>query len=379
MSKLNKARPGFLIALLIFFVAACGDSRDVNVISGQQGGGQNQRPFVGQFLGANTLGGGQTAILDITVGNDGGATGTVAVAGPNVPAQAVTIAPGVYDVTGTVDPATGAFNMSGNFPGVGPLGISGQLPTGTNQGTYQMTVNGQSFSGVVQSASQGVPNPPSGGGATSGGTGGTTSTGGGSSGTGTGGTTSTGGTTGTSSTGGTTGGAGGTQRLIQGGTLAPFTFSPDGAYNGVNPPVSGSSLITGAVITGSSTDNSINIAVNETAVSAAGASIRALVIGVVAHNGEALVVGKTYPLASSGTASGSLISLSESTGTTVTRAWAPTSGTTGSVTIVRLTATQVELSFTFNGVGPNSEVSGNTAAGGFSTSGTVVGNLAPTP
>lgn len=382
MFQRNRSLPVLLLGLFALFVAACGNSNDVNVVSGQQGNaGQNPQPFVGRFLGANNLGGGQTAVLDFTAGNAGQATGTMTVAAANVQAQAVTIAPGVYDLTGTVDPTTGAFNFSGNFPGVGPFAISGQLGSGVAQGSYQVTVNGQTFSGVVQSASQGVPNPPSGattgttGTTSTGGTTGTTSTGG------TTGTTSTGGTTGTTSTGGTTGGTtgggGGTQRLIQGGTLAPFTFSPDGAYNGVNPPVTGTSLISGAAVTGSSTDNTVSIAINETAVSAAGASIRALVVGVVTHNGEALVVGKSYPLATSSTASGALVSLSESTGTTVTRGWAPTSATTGSVTIVRLTDTQVELSFTFSSVGPNSAVSGNTAAGNFSTSGTVVGTLAP--
>jgi hypothetical protein len=333
MSFYKRSWAAIMIGLLTLFVSACGDSNDFNDISGQQGnnnGGQNLI-FPGRYLGANNLDGGQTAVLDLTVNNNGQATGTVTVADPVV-MQAIDIDPGVYNLTGSVNLTTGTFNLSGTFPGIGAFTIVGTLPVGNAQGNYVMTINGQTFAGLIQNANLGTPTPPNNG-----------------------------------------GGNDGDERLIFGGELLGFTFSPDGSYNGVNPPVDTDSLITGAVVINSDTQNVVNIIVSEVA----GAQIRALTFGVITQNGEDLVVGETYPIITSQNETGSLISLSESTGTTVNRAWIGTTGTTGSVTIVALDANGVELDFNFSNVVPNTGVSGNTATGSFSTSGTVVADFAP--
>lgn len=370
MSLSHRSWMKLLLGLLVLLVAACGDSNDINNISGQQGN-VPVRVFTGPFLGANNLGA-RTATLNLNVANTGAATGTVTVAGVN--AQAIEINPGVYDIAGLVDLTTGAMNLTGNFPGVGPFTINGTLPVGNNQGGYTMNVNGQTFAGTIQNASLGVPTPPGGGNTTGGTTGNTT---GGTTGNTTGGTTgnTTGHTTG-HTTGGTTGGE---QHLIRSGTLSNFSFQPGAGYNGVNPPVSASSTITGAVTHGSATENLVAITISDITISAQ-PRVRTLVFGVTLHNGQDLEVGKTYNLVSNANDGGALLSLSEGVGTQIDAAWAATAGsTTGTVTIVSLTETGVKLNFDFSNVIVNSEVANNTAAGTFSVSGTVDAPFAPMP
>jgi hypothetical protein len=328
--------------LLTLFIAACGDSNDFQEVSGQRGNSNQNLAFVGSWLGANNLGAGQSATLSMTVANSGQATGSLTVDQPLVSNQAVTIPTGTYPLSGTVNLATGAFSLSGTLTGLGPISISGQLPIGNSQGAYSITINGQTFSGVIQNADLGTPTPPSN----------------------------------DDDDDDDDDDDSGNSHLILGGTLSNFVFTPDGSYNGANPPVDESSLITGAVVTGSAEENAVTIAISETTIGSQGAQVTALAFGVVTHDGEPLEVGHTYPLVSTEDGDGSVVSLSDTTGTTITSDWISTEDTTGSVTITALTDDEVELDFTFTGVAPNPEVEGNESEGTFSTSGHVSADFA---
>lgn len=333
MTLNTRSWAALILGLLTLFVTSCGDSNGIDDISGQQGnpGGPNLT-FPGAYLGANNLDPGQTAVLDLDVATNGQATGFLNVR-DTVAAQTIDINPADYPISGSVNLTTGTFNLTGSFPGLGAFTILGTLPVGNNLGTYVLTVNGRTFNGNIQNANLGVPNPPGGG------------------------------------------GGGGNQRLILGGEVLDFTFTPDGSYNGVEPPVDATSLIGGAVVTGSATQNLVTISLSEIE----GSAVRGLVFGIVTQDGEALVVGETYPLVATNTETGSVLSLSESVGTTVTEAWVATTGTSaGSVTLVALDDNGVEVDFNFTNVIPNSAVANNTAAGTFDISGTVVADFAPT-
>jgi hypothetical protein len=337
MKRENRGWTALIIGLLTFFVAACGDSNNFDDISGQRGNPGNQNPiFAGAYLGANNFVS-QTAVLELDVANNGTATGTMTVSNL-LQAQALEINPGVYDLTGTVNMSTGGFNLSGSFPGIGNFSIVGVLPVGNNQGSYTLTLNGQTFNGLIQNANLGTPTPPANGGNT------------------------------------------GDQRIILGGTLSNFTFTPDGDYNGVNPPVDGGSVIGGAVVTGSDEENVVTISISETTVNGSSVDVRSLVFGIVTHNGQELVVGETYPLVMNEDGDGSLLSLQSTTGTTVNAAWTSTPGTSaGTVTLVALDDEGVELDFNFTNIIPNSEVANNLAEGTFDISGTVVAEFANLP
>ncbi len=323
-----------LLGLLTLFVTACGDSNDYTQVSGQQGNPNNGGLiFPGNYLGANTFVG-QIGELDLTVNNNGQASGTYTVEDALL-LQTIDINPGVYNVVGTVNLTTGAFNLSGTFPGLGNFTIVGTLPVGGNVASYTVTVNGQTFTGNIQAASQGVPTPPPNGG----------------------------------------GNNDGDVALFFGGELSSFSFSPDGSYSGFNPPVDNGSLITGTITQNSDTNNQVLVTLSE--INLGTTETTALVFGVITQDGEELVVGQTYDLIES-EETGALLSLSTSIGTDISEAWVATPGTsTGTVTVVAITAAGVELDFDFDNVVPNSEVAGNEAAGSFSVSGTVFANYSP--
>jgi len=322
-----------LITLVTVFTVACGSSSDDFVINGNNGGnGGGNAGFTGQYLGANNLSNGQTGTLDFTVDSNGLGSGNF-VAGAVSP-QTIDISAGTYAVSGQVNLTTGAFSLTGSVPNVGPFTIVGTIPTGTNQANYQFTINGQTFQGVLQAASQGQPNPPA---------------------------------------------SGNEGRLISGGTLANFLFQPDGSYNGVNPPVTGSSLISGAVGEGVNGKKSATVLLSETQIVGQSAIVRSLAITIVAADGNELVVGQTYPLASSADGDGVVIALSESEGDNVTEGWSLTPSTTGQAIITDLNDNSITIDFTFNSVGPNSEIENNPAVGTFSTSGLITGNFVATP
>jgi hypothetical protein len=328
-----------LLGTLALFTAACGSGG--STVGGVPGGPVAAvNPFAGQFLGTNPLNGGQTGAVDLQVDSLGRVTGVFRVVAPPAPPAGILLPAGSYIVSGNVNFQTGVFSLTGSLPGVGDFTLTGTLPTGTNQGSYLLTIGGESFPGVIQNASLGVPNPnpnPGPGGGTQ----------------------------------------DGVNRLVGGGTLSGFTFTPSGGYNGVNPPVSGSSLIGGAVRDGSNSNNTATISISQSQIVGTSVTIRALVVGVVT-GASPLTVGQTYPLATTPTGQGSIISLSETTGTTIDKAWAPTANSAGNVTITSLTDTAIELDFEFTNLGPNSADPG-AAVGGFDTAGHVLGNFVQLP
>ncbi|MCA9781217.1 MAG: hypothetical protein KC800_31065, partial [Candidatus Eremiobacteraeota bacterium] len=247
-----------------------------------------------------------------------------------------TINPGIYSVFGGVNLATGTFSLSGNIPGVGNFSIAGTLPTAGNTASYTVTINGQTFTGVIQPSAQGQPNPPSGGGT-----------------------------------------GGGNSQLIQGGTLSNFVFTPDNDYNGDNPPIDAESGIAGAVGEGADGSESASIIISDIFLTNP-VQTRTFAISIVVPDGEDLEVGTAYPLADAN-GRGVIIALTDSEGVEAVEGWSLTASTTGSATITALTDESITIEFTFSNVGPNSEITNNPATGTFNTSGTVVGNFATLP
>lgn len=333
MNRTFRVARAILLALLTTFVVACGDSEDFTQVTGQPVINPNNN-FVGRYTGTNPLPGDLTGNLDVTVDAQGQASGTYTTAA--VTAQTLVLEPGSYPVTGQVSLTTGQFLFSGNIPGVGDFSISGTLPATTGQAFYTFTLNGQTFQGTIQPAAGGNPN----------------------------------------NGGGNNGNEG---QLIQGGTLTNFVFTPDGSYNGENPPVDAGSNIAGAVGEGQGGEESATIVLSETAINGTTATVRSLVVSIVSPTGQELQVNQTYPLASDQNSDGAVIALSESVGTDVVEGWSLTENTTGQATITSLTDTSITIEFSFNSVGPNSEVENNPATGTFNVSGTVTGNFATIP
>lgn len=315
------------ISALCLFTVACGDSNDldefvVNNINNNAG-------FVGQYSGASTLNN-QNSTLTLATSNNGQAAGSLQVAAVT---PQTTFPVGTYPVTGTFNGSTGAFTVTGSIPNVGPFTITGVLPTGSNQGSYTLSIGNETFAGVIQNSSLGTPNPP-------------TNTG------------------------------GGTSALIQGGSLTNFVFNPDGSYNGDNPPVDAQSTISGAVGDGVDGTESATFVLSEIVLQGQTAFTTTFTVSIVAPQGQDLVTGQTYQLASDANSNGAIIALSSSEGINVTEGWSLVQATTGSAVITARDANSITINFQFNNVGPNSEIAENPAQGTFSTSGTITGNFA---
>lgn len=317
------------IALAVVFTSACGSNSNLDEFVNNSI--NNGSTLAGQYLGANNLNSGQVGTLDVTVAQDGSATGNYKV---SAPVTSQTITTGTYPVTGSVNLTTGTFSFSGNITGLGTFTISGVLPISGNVANYTITINNQTFTGAIQPASLGTPTPPS-----------------------------------------NTGGA--TSKIISSGTLSNFVFTPDNSYNGVNPPVSNSSLFGGAVGTGSDNSQSATLLLSETSLSGQTATVRSFTVSIVVPSGETLQAGTTYPLVSNGR--GAFLTLNKSVGVTATEGWTIGANTTGSATIVSLDANSITVNFSFTGLVPNTGITNNTATGSFNTSGTITGNFAAIP
>lgn len=317
------------ISLAVVFTSACGNNSNLDEYVNNSI--NNGNTLAGQYLGANNLNSGQVGTLDVTVAQDGSASGTYKVTNPTV---GQTITTGTYPVTGSVNLTTGTFTLSGTIPGLGAFSISGVLPISGNVANYTITINNQTFTGAIQPASQGTPTPPSNNG-------------------------------------------GATSKLISSGTLSNFLFTPDNSYNGANPPVSNSSLFGGAVATGSDNSQSATLLLSETSLNGQTATIRSFTVSVVVPSGETLQAGTTYPLVSNGR--GAFLTLNKSVGVTAVEGWTIGANTTGSATIVSLDANSITVNFSFNNLVPNTGIANNTATGSFNTSGTITGNFANIP
>lgn len=318
----------FLTSLFAVTLSACDSTNDNDFVVTP-----GTLSLAGRYLGASNVSANQASTLDVTVAANGSITGNLTVLAPVVPQ---TINTGTYPVTGAVNLNTGTFSLSGTIPGLGAFSISGTLPTSGNVGTYTITINGQTFNGVIQPASLGQPNPPS-----------------------------------------NTNNGGGNSQIIQGGTLSNFMFTPDGNYNGDNPPVDAMSIIGGAVGEGADGSESASIILSEV-IGINPSIVRTFAITIVVPSGENLQVGTTYNLADTN-GRGTVFALTDSEGVTAVEGWSLTASTTGSATITAMDANSITIDFTFSSVGPNSEIANNPATGTFSTSGTIVGNFATIP
>ena len=117
---------------------------------------------------ATSLSAGRAGALALTVAANNTATGTLTVTDTGTRSgRAYDFSVGIFDVAGTVDPYTGAYTLSGNFPGSTPFSIGGTLPTSGQNGNYTITVNGETFTGSVGALTGGT-NPGSGTGGSSG-------------------------------------------------------------------------------------------------------------------------------------------------------------------------------------------------------------------
>jgi len=326
-SPLRRTCTAALIASLAFFTAACGS--DDNNYSYGNGFNQNQiNQYAARFLGTSNLGG-QNSTLDLNVDNAGAATGTMTVENPAmrvISPLGVTIPGGTYNVTGTVNTTNGTFSLTGTIAGFGNFSINGVLPLGTAQGTYFVTINGQNYPGVIQNSSQGQPS-----------------------------------------------GGDGTQHFIASGTSTNAVFTPGGSYNGLTGILS-SPLVSGVVVTDSSTSNLVTIS-----LSSGTSPIRNLTFGVITH-GAALQVNTPYNLATNSNEDGAIVTYQEVIGTAVDKAWAQGSGSGGTLTITSLTNSAVEVDYNFTNIPVNSAQSPNNAQGTIQTvSGHAVGNFLVTP
>ncbi|BCM89919.1 hypothetical protein IAD21_01769 [Abditibacteriota bacterium] len=110
-----------------------------------------------------TLGNGQRAVLTSRVTGTAIA-GTIqilpAMATAAVKTRAIpfSFTAGTYNFTGTVTPPRG-YSIQGNFGSFGAFTMTGQLPTATQAGSYTLTVNGQTESGVIPIPGQPFPTP----------------------------------------------------------------------------------------------------------------------------------------------------------------------------------------------------------------------------
>ncbi|MBS2035869.1 hypothetical protein JST97_12850 [bacterium] len=320
-SLLRRAVAAALLSSLALFSVGCGGSGgDTSGFNNAQG-----NPFQGNFSGSGALSNGQTGTLNLAVGPDGRATGTYLVRNAPVAMLAnFSVAAGSYTVSGSVDPATGAFSLTGTVPDFGTFTITGFVPLGSSLGSYVVTINNQTFTGSIAA---GAGSSPGGG-----------------------------------------PGAGSTRPILS-GSLSGFVFTPGGGFNGVNPPVS-SPLITGEITTGTSDNNHLVIGLAQTGSPIT--NIRALGFVVTTH-GNPLTTG-TYNILQNSSDTGFTVSLSDTTGTTINQAWAQTSGTSGTFTITSLSETQIEADFNVSNVGINAQQPGS-AAGTFSTSGHIQANI----
>lgn len=130
--------------------AGCGGG-NTDAVQAVAAGGTTNSVFAGRSqTGTVAIGEGQTGTLNLTVGRDGRtATGTLTVAANQTGRQAFSFAVGTYNISGTVDPVTGAFTMSGNVPGAGAFTLGGTLPTTATTGAFRLTAGGQTYTGSL--------------------------------------------------------------------------------------------------------------------------------------------------------------------------------------------------------------------------------------
>ena len=143
---------GALIALSLT-LAGCGGSEVDGIIpavSPLPSASPIASAYAGTYRSTVALPDGKTGAVTLTVGADNRAMGTLTVSGGRSrQATAFSFGTGTYAISGTVDPTTGAFSMTGNIGGQS-FSYSGTLPAPGNNfvgGSYSLTAGGQTYSG----------------------------------------------------------------------------------------------------------------------------------------------------------------------------------------------------------------------------------------
>jgi len=315
-----RAGSALLIGALAFCSAACGS--DDNGFSGnyntQTSNPQGTRPGASLptgYRGMGALSNGLIGNLALTVGSDAVTTGTLTVVDPGLSAR---LSEQIYPVSGTTDSNTSVFSVTGSGGDLGAFNISGMLPDEEAPSIYVITTaGGQTFSGILR-------------------------------------------------TGLLDSDAAAHSRIINGGQVLNFQFNPLNGYNGVNPPIGNTPVFGGVYTTGSFNSNTLLIALTQPGT--APGNYRLLNVGVNTH-GNPIKLG-TYPLVTSSSADGAFFNLTDMTGPNINAAWAPSSRSSGSITLNMITSTQAEMDYNFQNVGPNTRTPGG-AQGSFNVSGRV--------
>lgn len=169
-------------SLLVLAGCGGGDNNDNDLLGAlpKPGASPVASRYAGTYKSTVALPNGATGTTNITVAADGKATGTLTVSDTTRGRQATAfnVAAGIYAISGTVDPTTGAFTMSGVIAGQS-FSYSGTFPApgnGNVGGSYSLTYAGQTYTGSFTNPGSTTPNPnptPTGGGGNTTGQGGT--------------------------------------------------------------------------------------------------------------------------------------------------------------------------------------------------------------
>lgn len=165
------ALPLTLAALPPGMVAGCGGANNPSSLAQSAGGNSPVAPVTSPFASRSftstlALGTDRNGTLALSVAADGTtATGTLTVAATTRAAAATrqaqnfNFAYGTYTVSGTVDPTTGAFQLTGSIGGEA-FTMQGVLPTATTgDGSYTLTAGGETYTGTFAAPNTSTPVP----------------------------------------------------------------------------------------------------------------------------------------------------------------------------------------------------------------------------
>ena len=143
--------------------------------------------------------------------------------------------------------------------------------------------------------------------------------------------------------------------VLSNGVITTLVFTPDGQYNGTNPPVSTASVVGGSLNVDSADNNHLEVSLSE--------GSQTLRFGA-ARGADPLATALLYDLSL-----GAFLNLEDlSSGT---RTWSLTASSSGGVTIVNLSDTSIEVDFNFAQVQPE------LGQGTFDISGHLTADLTP--
>lgn len=133
------------------FLAGCGgDDNNDNDLLGTGIAQPGVSRYAGTYASTVALPNGATGTANIVVAPGGTCTGTLTVSGGATrQVTSFSLGAGTYALSGTVDPTTGAFTMTGNIGGE-PFSYSGTFPApgnGNVGGSYTLTAGGQTYTG----------------------------------------------------------------------------------------------------------------------------------------------------------------------------------------------------------------------------------------